>query len=152
MRSARARRAARQRAADWYRKNRKRAAASAAARYQANPGAAKRKAEQWRRRHYRRWLFMARRRQARAAGIPFTIEFEDMIWPEWCPVLGLRLQYRLGRGRNRPDAPSLDRVRPALGYVPGNVAVISARANTVKRDASADEIRQLLYWMEKQGL
>jgi hypothetical protein len=42
----------------------------------------------------------------------------------------------------------LDRVIPELGYVPGNVAVISLRANTMKQDATAAELRVLADWID----
>lgn len=39
--------------------------------------------------------------------------------------------------------PSLDRTDNRKGYVRGNVRVISFRANQIKNDASADELRAL---------
>lgn len=53
-------------------------------------------------------------------------------------MLGLRLF--VGQGGHHPCSPSLDRRDPALGYVPGNVWVISNRANTMKNDARPDEL------------
>lgn len=38
------------------------------------------------------------------------------------------------------NAPSLDRINNDLGYVPGNVMVISRRANIIKKDATLDEL------------
>jgi hypothetical protein len=47
-------------------------------------------------------------------------------------------------GAKRSDAsPSLDRVDPRKGYVPGNVRVISDRANRLKGDRSLSEIQAL---------
>jgi hypothetical protein len=37
---------------------------------------------------------------------------------------------------------------PSLGYVPGNIRVISMRANRIKTDATADELRAVLRYME----
>jgi hypothetical protein len=39
-----------------------------------------------------------------------------------------------------PDSPSLDRVIPELGYVQGNVIWVSHRANSIKQNATAEEI------------
>jgi len=50
----------------------------------------------------------------------------------------------------RPDSPSVDRIRPELGYVPGNVAVISVKANFIKGNATAAEIRLVAEWLDKQ--
>lgn len=38
-----------------------------------------------------------------------------------------------------------------MGYVPGNVAVISWRANNLKRDASADELLRIAAWMKEEA-
>lgn len=46
-----------------------------------------------------------------------------------------------------PDSPSLDRVIPELGYVPGNVIVISWRANNLKRDATIEELEAVIAYM-----
>jgi hypothetical protein len=63
-----------------------------------------------------------------------------------CPVLGIPLI--VGRGHARDTSPSLDRIDPTKGYVPGNVAVISHKANTMKSNATIDEIRALLRYLE----
>jgi len=62
-----------------------------------------------------------------------------------CPVFGTPW----GRGR---DAPSLDRMRPKLGYVVGNIAVISMMANAVKSNANGEQVLRVYRWMRKQGL
>lgn len=69
---------------------------------------------------------------------PHTITKEDILIPEVCPILGLTLQ--VGDGCLSPASPSLDRKDPALGYTPGNVWVISHRANSMKNDASPEEL------------
>lgn len=78
------------------------------------------------------------RARCQADGIPFAITAEDLAIPEFCPVLGLRL--RLGAGLHAPDGPSVDRIRPHLGYVVGNVRVISYRANLLKSNATLNEL------------
>lgn len=49
-----------------------------------------------------------------------------------------------------PESPTLDKIIPALGYVPGNVWVISHRANTIKSDASLEELKTLTANLEKK--
>ena len=44
---------------------------------------------------------------------------------------------------------SLDCIIPELGYVPGNVAVISRRANTIKNDATIEELELVLAYMKR---
>lgn len=95
------------------------------------------------------------RQRAAAKGLPFTITEEDVLaaWPEdgACPVLGIPLK-RGSVGGAQGAAPTLDRLNNAWGYEPGNIAVISHRANTLKSDASAAEIERLAAWMHAQGL
>ena len=73
---------------------------------------------------------------------------EDIVIPKKCPVLGIRL--RQWRGYPRPSSPSLDRIVPRKGYVPGNVCVISHRANMLKGDATWSELKKLARFMERQ--
>ncbi len=69
--------------------------------------------------------------------------------PDVCPVLGISLYPGTGRGPGH-NAPSLDRIVPALGYVPGNVQVISHLANSMKRDASPEQLRLFAEWVLKE--
>ena len=97
-----------------------------------------------------RLWFNAKYRAAKK-GVPFTIRRQYVIVPNTCPVLGIPL--KLGRGVISDNSPTLDRIRPELGYVPGNVQVISHRANNIKSNAAtAAEVRQVADWMESHGL
>lgn len=73
-----------------------------------------------------------------------TITRYDIEWPEFCPVLGVRLVYDGGGGVVGPNTASLDRHDNTLGYIPGNVYVISRRANTLKNDATAEELEAVV--------
>lgn len=75
-------------------------------------------------------------------GIPFTLELSDIIIPEVCPVLGRPFIYG-----HHDWTYSLDRIKPELGYVKGNVVVISNRANMMKSTATTEEIGMLHAWM-----
>lgn len=97
--------------------------------------------------HKARLVLLARIR-ARKRGLEATIQWRDILWPEMCPVLGVRLVYGMGRGEE--DAPfraSLDRHDNSRGYVPGNVYVISYRANQLKSNANIAEIEAVLDYM-----
>lgn len=72
------------------------------------------------------------RLRAKKRGLPFNITKDDLVVPEFCPVLGIKLVPR--QGRLAPDSPSVDRRDPTKGYVSGNVAVISWLANRIKSD------------------
>jgi len=83
-------------------------------------------------------LFMDARRRARDNGIEFDITPDDIVVPTRCPLLGLEL----GASDGRPTAssPSLDRIDNRVGYVKGNVWVISHKANTCKNSLSLNEL------------
>lgn len=85
--------------------------------------------------------------KARAArkGLPFDLTEDDFHIPEVCPVLGLVLE-----PGDLDRAPTLDRLVPALGYVAGNVAVISALSNRVKSNATATEIMKVALWVTRE--
>ena len=103
----------------------------------------------YRLKYARNWAYAAWHRlriKARETGILFTIAKEDLKVPEFCPVLGIRLQ--VGGSGGRASSPSVDRLVPALGYIPGNVHVISMRANAIKNDATAEELRMVVSWVE----
>lgn len=85
-------------------------------------------------------LYSAQRR-ARNGGFACTIALADIVVPEFCPLLGIKLMR--GLKKQGPASPSLDRIKPGLGYVPGNVWVISNRANTIKQDATLQELQML---------
>ncbi len=84
------------------------------------------------------------RRRAIELGIPFTISFKDITIPSHCPILGIEFKVQ----DDREYRPSLDRIIPSLGYVPGNIAIISMRANRIKSDGSAEEHRKIAEYME----
>jgi len=79
--------------------------------------------------------------KCKSKGIPFDVSIEDIEIPTHCPLLGLEL--KAGLPRNSPESPSIDKIIPSLGYVRGNVWVISQRANTIKHNASLEEIEMI---------
>ena len=81
--------------------------------------------------------------RAKKSNIPFNITEEDIDLPTHCPVLGVELRCGVGSGYHA-QSPSVDRIIPALGYVKGNVRVISARANLLKNDATVEELQKVL--------
>jgi len=93
-------------------------------------------------------LWVSAYTRARKKKIEFTITPEDIVIPSVCPALGTPFVSNRGIscGPNR-SAASLDRIRPDLGYVPGNIIVISVRANSIKNDATADEVKKVAAWL-----
>jgi hypothetical protein len=93
-------------------------------------------------------LLKLARQRCKKSGVPCTITKEDIVIPEFCPIFGVRLEF--SDMTNRDNSPSLDRIIPELGYIPGNVAVISYRANRIKNEGSSDEHRRIADWMDAQ--
>lgn len=98
---------------------------------------------------YIMWLSSIRER-ARAKNVPFnlTVDHLKSLMVTHCPVLGIKLDRRSSRRDNAPGAPTVDRIVPELGYVEGNVIIISKRANQIKSDATPDEIRKVADFFE----
>ena len=68
-----------------------------------------------------------------------TTEYIKEIWPkdDKCPALGIDLK----RGIIVQDcSPSLDRIIPELGYIKGNVQIVSNLANRIMSNATPDQV------------
>lgn len=93
-------------------------------------------------------LLKAAKHRAKIKGIPFSITDQDILIPEFCPVLNIPLVSgsRCGSG-GKSNSPSLDRLDNEKGYVPGNVWVISHKANTMKGAASWDQLVKFAEWV-----
>ena len=89
--------------------------------------------------------------RATKSGIPFNLTRDDIQIPTYCPILGIELNWNQGKGYH-PDSPSVDKIRPELGYVKGNVRVISARANLLKNDATVEELTKVLEDLHALGV
>ena len=84
------------------------------------------------------YMFHSAKRRAKEQGIPFTITLDDIIIPEECPLLNIPLF--AGNGNPCDNSPTLDKLIPSKGYVPGNILVISDKANRIKSNATIGEI------------
>lgn len=96
--------------------------------------------------HEERLLWRSRTR-AKTKNVPHSITIKDIKISPVCPVLKIRIRKGFSGGVTS-NSPSLDRIVPKLGYVPGNVAVISQRANTLKNNLTVDQAKNLLEYME----
>jgi hypothetical protein len=101
----------------------------------------------WRLSDIRRSMLTAAKSRAKAQHLPFNLTLEDLgPLPEYCPVLGIPLE--IGSGIHCDGSPSLDKIIPKLGYVRGNVLIVSMRANRLKSDATVAELRQMAEFYE----
>lgn len=88
----------------------------------------------------------AARTRANKDNLPFDLDLDylkSLPLPEICPILGIVMD-----GSSKEKRITLDKVVPSLGYVKGNVCFISGRANLLKNDASIEEVRKILAYME----
>lgn len=74
-----------------------------------------------------------------------AVTAEDINWVEFCPITGLKLNYTAGF--HGPEKATFDRVNNELGYLPGNVRVISFRANAVKGSLNLETAARIVAYM-----
>ena len=73
--------------------------------------------------------------------LPFDIDLDYIrtLYVKVCPYANISLVYQGGRKRIYPDSPSLDKIIPSLGYVKGNVQIISPLGNNVKSSLTPEQ-------------
>lgn len=84
--------------------------------------------------------------RAKERNLPYDLEITDIIIPDVCPLLGITLVRDFS---DRNASPSLDRVIPELGYVKGNVRVVSMKANRMKKDVTLEFAKALVKYLEE---
>ena len=93
-------------------------------------------------------MWYSAKKRAKQAGLEFDLRAEDIQIPEYCPLLGIKLE----PGKEKKPtwgSPSLDRFDSTRGYTRDNVWVISHRANTLKQNATLGELKTLVENMKK---
>lgn len=69
----------------------------------------------------------------------FDLDYTDMELPKYCPILNIELSYT--KNSSSYDHASVDRIDNNKGYVKGNVVVISRLANSMKNEASFEQLK-----------
>jgi hypothetical protein len=100
------------------------------------------KRRQWAISNPEKALLQYAKRRAKALGLSFALTADHIVIPKRCPALGLRLIR--GSLAARDASPTLDRINNKKGYVPGNVIVVSHKANRIKSNASVAELQRLV--------
>lgn len=85
--------------------------------------------------------------RAKLKGIDINITKEDIILPEYCPLLNIPII--ISKNFLTDNSPNLDRIDNNKGYIKGNVWVISKKANTIKSNANIEELELLLNNLKK---
>ncbi len=85
-------------------------------------------------------LYLWKNTKQRAAehGREFSISVADIKIPRLCRYLKLPLFFTIGKRTD--NMPTIDRIDSSLGYIKGNIEVISYKANTLKRDATLEDM------------
>jgi hypothetical protein len=89
------------------------------------------------------------KQRASRKNIPFSITIEDVLrvarHATHCPISGTPLYYGRGHGKVLPNSASIDRINnnDPDGYSPDSICVISNRCNTIKNNATIDELIML---------
>ena len=96
----------------------------------------------YRKNNYEKVAIKTLKDRAKAKNLPMNItsEYLKKFVPDnmICPVLGIKME--IGEKNKSINSPSIDRIIPEKGYVPGNIIVVSNKANGIKSNATPDEI------------
>ena len=106
-----------------------------------HPAEARAHSYKWRAEHPISHLIIVARCRAKRLGLAFEIYAGDFVdAPLYCPVFGMKLKYYGQAGPNDPASATLDRIDQRKGYVRGNVAIVSFRANNLKGKANPEDL------------
>ena len=92
-------------------------------------------------------MYYDAKKRAKKRGTAINIEPSDIFIPKICPVLGIPLIG--GKGLKSGNTPTLDCIDPKLGYVKGNIQVVSWRFNKFKADLTPEEMKLIANWVLK---
>ena len=103
-----------------------------------------------RKKYLKKAILKAAKNRCQKFNIEFNLTEDDFELPEVCPVLGIPLQITFGnKGGGKDNSYSLDRINPSLGYIKGNVQVISLKANMMKSSATKEELIKFSKWIKQ---
>jgi len=126
--------------------NREKECAARRDRYKANPDYYLETTRKQRVQNPKRSIFASLKSKAKTRNLEFTLDIDDIIIPERCPVFNVPLIYNIGKGQS-PYSISIDRIDNTKGYVKGNIQVVSKKANAMKQDATQEELLQFARWV-----
>lgn len=82
----------------------------------------------------------AAEKRAKEKNLNFDLDVEYLlsIYTDICPILEIPLNW--DGGPKTDNTPALDKIIPEKGYVKGNVRFISTKANSMKTDATLEQL------------
>jgi hypothetical protein len=75
---------------------------------------------------------------AKRSGVIFNLISEDIKLVKTCPLLNIPIEY--GNHVRTNNSASLDKINPKLGYVKGNVEILSLLGNQMKSSATPEQL------------
>ncbi len=90
----------------------------------------------------RKSLFYSARKRAKESGLPFEISLDHILLGSPCLLCGKDMKKSTHGVKH--DSPTLDKIYPQRGYVPGNVKVICYECNMRKRDWTPETMKDFL--------
>lgn len=108
-----------------------------------HPDRLKGRSKNWRLNNPQTYLLKAARDRAFKKGLEFNLTKEDIVIPDYCPILKVKLV------SDTEYAASIDRINPLLGYVKGNIQIISNKANMMKSNATLSELKLFAEWISQ---
>ena len=95
-------------------------------------------------------FWVRRNRIQRTERTKLSVEYYQTLYVTHCPLLGIELIYEnCGRKATPANYATLDRIDATKGYEKGNVQILSFRANTIKGDATLEELKLIVKNWEK---
>ena len=94
--------------------------------------------------------------RAKKENIPFNLDIEYFIdkdtkpdgqktgYPDYCPIFGIKLNHEEGSD----NRASFDKVLPELGYIKGNVQIISYKANRLKSNMHIKDFEKFIEYIK----
>lgn len=92
------------------------------------------------------YLYSHAKERAKSLNLKINISPKDIIVPEYCPILGVKLTRN--KKKCQYNSYSLDRIDNSKGYIKGNVHVISFKANSMKNSGTIEELEKLLAYLK----
>jgi hypothetical protein len=110
----------------------------------------KERSKAWREDNKDKLYFLSIKGRATKKGFDFDLEESDLNSVVRCPVFGVELIRSVGKPSW--NSSSVDRKDNAKGYVKGNIEIMSYLANSMKRNATDEQLILFAQWVlrEKQ--
>lgn len=88
--------------------------------------------------------------RAKRKNVPFNITtaYVASIMGDNCPIFGEPFILH-GTKTGADMTPNIDRIDPVKGYVEGNIAIISSKANRIKSAYQSKDIYKVAQWLEQ---